>query len=166
MTNLERAEEEVQDQDYCGNASHLPKARTTLPCFKAKIQGRLGLALLDTGATTNFVNRDFLEKRPGDERKGDSTTICLADGTARARCQAHQNLTIELGPSTTTVRAIEMKLLHFDAILGIPWLLKARPIFDWDEQAIVLNDEMVWPIHQVPQEKLPDDLAQVKSKGT
>ena len=130
MTNLERAEEGMQGQEYCGNASHLPKARTTLPCFKAKIQGRLGLVLLDTGATTNFVNRAFLEKQPGDERKDNSTTICLADGTARERCQAHQSLTIELGPSVTTVRAVEMKLLHFDAILGIPWLLKARPTFD------------------------------------
>ena len=166
MTNLERAEEEMQGREYCGNASHLPKARTTLPCFKAKIQGRLGLVLLDTGATTNFVNRDFLEERPGNKRKDDSTTICLADGTARARCQAHQSLTIELGPSTTTVRAIEMKLLHFDAILGIPWLLKVQPRFDWDEQAIVVDGEKVWPIHQVPRENLPDDLTQAKREDT
>ena len=135
-----------------------------LPCFKAKIQGRLGLTLLDTEATTNFVDRAFLEKQPGDERKEDSTTICLADGTARERCQTHQSLTIELGPSITTVRAIEMKLLHFDAILGIPWLLKARPTFDLDEQAILLNDEMVWPIHQVPREKLPENLTQDESE--
>ena len=40
VTNLECAEEEVQGQEYCGNASHLPKARTTLPCFKAKKIGR------------------------------------------------------------------------------------------------------------------------------
>ena len=58
-----------------------------------------------------------------------------------------------------------MKLRHFDAILGIPWLLKARPRFDWDEHAIVVDDEMVWPIHQVPREELPDDLAQAESEG-
>ena len=67
VTNLERAKEEVQGQEYCGNASHLPKARTKLPCFKVKTQGRLGLVLLDTGATTNFVDRDFLEEQSGDE---------------------------------------------------------------------------------------------------
>ena len=53
-----------------------------------------------------------------------------------------------------------MKLLHFDAILGIPWLRKARPMFEWDEDAITLNGEMIWPLHQVPQEKLRDGLAQ------
>ena len=166
VTNLEFAEEEVQGREYCGNTSHLPKARTTLPCFKAKIQGRLGLALLDTGATTNFVNRAFLEKHPGAEGKGDSTTICLADGTAREQCRTHHSLTIELGTSITTVRAVEMKLLHFDAILGIPWLHKARPVFDWDKKAIIINDEMVWPIHHVPRAKLTQDLTKDKGEKT
>ena len=113
----------------------------------------------------NFVSRAFFEEQPGAEEVDDSTTICLADGTTRGRCPIHKDLTVELGPSVTTVEATEMKLRHFDAILGIPWLLKARPRFDWDEHAIVVDDEMVWPIHQVPREKLPDNLAQAESEG-
>lgn len=133
MTNLERAEEEIQDRDYCGNATHLPKAKTMLPCFKVKIQGRPRLALLDTGATTNFVNRAFLKEHSGAVEGESSTAICLADGTTRGQCPIHKSLTIELGSSLTIMEATEMKLQHFDAILGTPWLLKARPIFDWDE---------------------------------
>ena len=166
MTNLEIAKEEAQSREYCGNASHLPKARTTLPCFKAKIQGRLGLALLDTGATTNFVDRAFLENQSGNGRKADSTTICLADRTAQEQCSAHHSLIVELGSSATTVKAVKMKLLHFDAILGIPWLCKARPMFEWDEDAIAINGEMIWPLHRVPQEKLPDGLAQIGDTET
>ena len=166
MTNLELAEEEAQDREYCGNVSHLPKARTTLPCFKVKIQGRPGLALLDTGATTNFVDQTFLKRHPRAVKKESSTTICLADGTAREQCSTHHHLTIELGSSVTTVKAVEMKLLHFDAILGIPWLLKIRPVFNWDEQAIILTDEVIRPFHQVPRKELPEDFAQVESKGT
>ena len=86
MTNLELVEEKAQGQGYCGNACHIPKVTTTLPCFKAKIQGKPGLALIDTGATTNFVNRAFLEESQGTEEMEGSTTICLADGTTRGRC--------------------------------------------------------------------------------
>lgn len=62
-----------------------------------------------------------------------------------------------LGPSVTTVQATEMNLCHFDAILGIPWLTKARPKFDWDHHAIIVGGKTVLPIHHVVRGELLDD---------
>lgn len=56
-------------------------------------------------------------------------------------------LEVELGPYTTTVQATELRLFHFDAIMGMPWLTKARPEFDWEHQALIMNGKTVWPVH-------------------
>ena len=157
MTNLERTEAEARDEDYFGNISNLPKIPTTLPCYKGRVQGKPALVLIDTGATVNLVNRTFLDDPQVARRPDDATTIYLADGTTRGECPVHQELKVELGPSVTKIQATAMNLQHFDAILGIPWLMKARPRFDWDRHALIMDAETVWPIHCVTQRELPDD---------
>ena len=78
----------------------------------------------------NLINCALLEDQWDAKGPEDTTTIYLADGTTRRECSVHKELEVVLGPSATTVQTTEVDLCHFDAILGIPWLLKAQPKFN------------------------------------
>ena len=130
MTNLEFVEAEMQDESYYGNICDLPRVTATLPCYKGRVQGKPALVLIDMGATVNLVNCAFIKDQWDAKGLEDTTTIYLADGMTRRECPIHKELEVEFSPLATTVQATEMDLRHFDAILGIPWLLKAQPKFD------------------------------------
>lgn len=149
MTNLEAIDPDKRDLDYCGHASDTPRPMRILPSFHGHVEGRPAYILVDSGASVNFIARGLIGGLQNPEAAGQATEIGLVDGTTREVGLVHTQLKVELGPSSTTVTATELDLFHFDAIMGMPWLLKTRPEFDWEHQALVMDGQTVWLVHYV-----------------
>jgi len=107
-------------------------------------------ALLDTGATNNFVRASCLEGRPSIkiQESDEKLTLRLADGKPRQLRKRFARLkyTLDDLESEDVFLAIDMDT-RFDCILGMPWLQRHRPQIDWERRSIdgfkTVEDEML-----------------------
>lgn len=125
VTNLKVVDPDERDLNYCGHASNTPRPMKKLPSYHGRVEGKTTHILVDSGATENFIARGFLGNNTTKDAAEQATKIGMADGTVRDAGPVHTKLKVELGPYVTTVKVTELELFHFDAILGIPWLMEA-----------------------------------------
>ena len=104
---------------------------------KGKLNGRDAVFLLDTGATTEFVDTEFAKAAQLAVTASDAT-IRLADGekvgSAGIAGTVQYALQMKGGGETKFNGKFEVTQLGgYDAILGMSWFREARPRFVWDE---------------------------------
>ena len=99
-------------------------------------------ALIDSGASSNFISKAFVMKRKLSMRplQGASTTVRLANGQLEriSKC-VHGDLVIDNSSEQITFTVI--KLHGYDIILGMPWLAKHDPMIDWKTGRVSLNND-------------------------
>ncbi len=102
-------------------------------------------ALLDSGASNNFVRRDVLrtlgitleDKSPNAPR----LTVILADGSRIETRLQSVTLCVEIGEHTMNETFIVMNLSsRYDLVLGIPWFVAHKPEIDWVNRSLLSLD--------------------------
>ena len=98
-------------------------------------------ALLDTGASNNFVRRAALKGykdcSDGDVPSSEQLCIRLADGsTIRVPKRiVPLHLSYEMFSAEDDFLSLDLDD-RFDIILGMPWLIKHKPHIDWNKQSV------------------------------
>ena len=108
-----------------------------------EINGVVGVFLVDSGATTEFMDEEYA-KKAGLSTRGSATRIRLADGVVSKSLGAvdgvHYSLGLERakqGRGKKYLGKFEVtKLSGYDAILGMSWMVKSKPRFIWDRRPV------------------------------
>ena len=120
--------------DYSNNNLELTNAernRERLLHVNRTINENAAWILLDSGASRNFLDEQFVKRCNLPTRKSDTVTIELADGRKQETSQHVDIKNLHLGHyHTTGLSAQVIKLQRYDAILGKPWLYHANPTID------------------------------------
>src|SRR6201996_9233353 len=103
-------------------------------------------ALVDSGATDNFIHPNFVKRmgigqRPLDKPKN---IFNIDDTTNKAGQITHYlNLVVTTGGTTKEMRFLVTNIGREDVLLGYPWLSTYKPCFSWRHRTI---DEANLPI--------------------
>jgi hypothetical protein len=103
-------------------------------------------ALLDSGATSNFISENLVRSREIDVKKLDCpVSVRLADGRSVCITEYLTDALIEFKTdnSCSLVKQCLMIVpnLKYPVVLGTPWLRVANPTINWKTQSIVFNEE-------------------------
>jgi hypothetical protein len=94
-------------------------------------------ALIDTGATHNFISRQAVEKAGLKPIKRLSSAVSLINGAELPIAGVYrETLRITDGNKETRLQSVTLRCvdLHgFDIVLGMPWTTAAKPVFHWDQ---------------------------------
>ena len=93
-----------------------------------------GIALVDCGATENFMNLDYAKWLGCNIKKLPSPRhIINVDGTENksGHLQFYTDLSIQTGPQRTNHRFFLTNLGDHKTILGYPWFASSQPRIDW-----------------------------------
>ena len=115
--------------------------------IKIQLAGVTALAMIDSGATRNFMSRKFatnhqipglLNERPYQLTVVDRTPLNQDEGMVKK----------ETLPLMSQIHGKDLGCITFDlvsisheVILGIPWLEKFNPSIDWNSQKITIGKE-------------------------
>lgn len=116
--------------------------------FRVWVNGKPATAMLDSGASANFMNPYLTDLIPGIRlsQPQPAATVQLADGSTR-ECLHVAAASVCMGSSRTTfTEAVEfhvanISLLGYDIILGRPWLAKHNPDIDWRHNVVKLRHD-------------------------
>jgi hypothetical protein len=98
-------------------------------------------ALLDTGASNNFVRAKSLEDSsieiPSADSSASELIVRLADGTSLSVPQRTLTLNYSLNDLAGKDNFLLLDLdERYDLILGLPWCSKHQPIIDWNRSSV------------------------------
>jgi predicted aspartyl protease len=103
-------------------------------------------ALVDSGATDNFIHLNFVKRMGIGQRELDKpkNIYNIDDTTNKAGQITHYlNLTVTTGGKSKEMRFLITDIGQEDVLLGYPWLLTYEPHFSWKHGTI---DESNLPI--------------------
>ena len=103
-------------------------------------------ALVDSGATDNFIHPNFVKRMGLGQRELDKpkNIYNIDDTTNKAGQITHYlNLAVTMGGTTKEMRFLIMDIGREDVLLGYPWLATYEPRFSWKHGTI---DEANLPI--------------------
>jgi hypothetical protein len=117
-------------------------------------------SLLDSGASGNFLTRQFVNEANIQTTPMTTKLIRLANGKLLKANEAVLDLDVQIKGKIVKNSFIVLDQLNNgnDAILGIPWLEKADPVISFknrtisfkDEQPQLIGDQVVKPINHQP----------------
>jgi hypothetical protein len=105
-------------------------------------EGKLGdhpvKILIDSGATSNFVSQQWVERHQVKllQVASGGPQVELADGRIHHCSSVLKRQTCLIGEHTSKVNAYVFPLKTFDLILGMPWLQSEQPSIDWKKREI------------------------------
>ena len=99
--------------------------------LEARVQGHLCRALIDSGASRQFISKAFAAKLKGPRvMKANPDTVRLANGHT-INSEHVQRLAFSLSDYSDRDTFHEVDLEGFDLILGRPWLSRVNPAINW-----------------------------------
>lgn len=99
--------------------------------LEAKVQGRTCRALIDSGASRQFISKEFASKLSGARvKKTTPDNVRLANGHLLSS-EHVQRLAFSLATYSDQDTFHEVDLEGFDLILGRPWLSRINPVINW-----------------------------------
>ncbi|XP_073149101.1 uncharacterized protein [Henckelia pumila] len=119
--------------------------------MRARILGREVVAMVDSGASHNFVSRELIAELGLEVNMGVHFAVCLGDG-GRITCQGVcKKLCVELDQCDVTIEGYLFDLGGIDLILGVDWLRtlgdimlnwqKMQMQFSWEGRMVVLHGD-------------------------
>ena len=101
---------------------------------KPSINGKQASALVDSGASANFLDDAFAKKNSVPvEAPAKQATVKLGDGSACKAAGTANKVPTKFQTYSERVNYVVMKLGgKYDAVLGMPWLKKHRAKINWD----------------------------------
>ena len=105
--------------------------------IKIRVNGRLAKAMINSGATGNFMSESFARRNKVPvQGKRDPYQLTVVDRTPLSKDKGQvtkETKSLRLSVHGTTIRTEEfdlVRILH-KVILGLPWLEKQNPRIDW-----------------------------------
>ncbi len=128
-------EDDYQQNTNSSNNAELSSIegnRERLIRLQGKIDGHSARILIDSGASRNFLDKQFVERYNIPIKNIDHVTVELADGRKMETNKMVNISKLELDTyKTTGITAQVIGLQRYDAILGKPWLFHANPNINW-----------------------------------
>ena len=128
--------QKIRHQKYASDYEYLTslcERKDRLMTYGCKIKDRKGKALTDSGATRNYISKDYATKSNLRINKSNARSVKLPNGRTM-RVLGLCEFELQLSEWTGLVRAIvldEMQTDKFDLVLGLEWLKEVAPIPDW-----------------------------------
>ena len=115
--------------------------------IRIQLAGVMALAMIDSGATRNFMSRKFaMNHRIAGLPKERLYQLTVVDGTPLN--QDEEMMKVETLPLMSQIHGKDLGRITFDlvsisheVILGILWLEKVNPSIDWNSQKITIGKE-------------------------
>ena len=145
--------------------THATHARSTLhsPLIKVPVvvHGRRALALIDSGATANFIDAAFVATHaiPTDSIQP-SHVINLGDGTQRFTSLITQPVPVDLDQYRCTLTLLAVPLSGCDLVLGMPWLVQTNPTINWARRTIHMGAIQLFSMQESPGQQVSVDGSQ------
>ena len=115
---------------------------TELITFKGQINGIETTILIDSGATGDFVSKEFVEKvRIKTKATNKKYEVTLADGTPIVIEQEAKNVLLRIQDYHERVDLEVGPLDIYDVILGKTWLARHNPDIDWRTNTLTLKQD-------------------------
>jgi hypothetical protein len=106
--------------------------REQLLRFNGKINGYPARILLDSGASKNFIDTNFVKKNKLPVKFVQSLKVQLVDGRKKETNKVVNINKLEMNTyKTTGIEAQVINLRQYDIILGKSWLFHANPQINW-----------------------------------
>ncbi|GBG45940.1 hypothetical protein CBR_g86045, partial [Chara braunii] len=101
-------------------------------------------ALLDCGATCNFINQSFMTRAglgAQVRRKSHPTTVALADGKTKKLLDRYISaVPVYFAPHACEPVTFDVLDTDFDVILGMPWLSSADHTINFHRRTLTIRD--------------------------
>jgi len=108
--------------------------------FNGNVNGKKAWILLDSGASRNFVDKDFIQRNHFPTKTNKTLTIELADGRKQETNQEALLNNLEIGNyRAKCIKAQVINLNRYDVILGKQWLFNANPDIDWRNNILTFS---------------------------
>jgi hypothetical protein len=117
------------------------------------VDARTLAALIDSGATDDYINRDMIADLKLLTTTVPGRTVVLANGVQQDGSQVVPMLKFRLSSLVDRRPFVVIKLAHhYDLILGKPWLSQVNPTVDWANNIVeVHHNHHTYTLHaQVP----------------
>ena len=120
-----------------------PECRPLLK-LRGALEGRPVSIMIDSGATSNFINTSFVAQHDLSQAAIAQRRVKLANGEAHVVRHAivDASLTIDDVATIESFFIFPLSSSH-DIILGQPWLLKTNPNIDWQQRTISARSKEV-----------------------
>jgi hypothetical protein len=117
-------------ESYFGAAATRSHPLLVLPCTLA---GQPARALVDSGATNNFLDAHFARKAniKQEPYTGKGQLVRLGNGSTCLAPSSARNIPLDIKRNSIQLDFEIMSLGRYDAILGMPWFVAANPNIDW-----------------------------------
>lgn len=127
---MERAPEESEDEKESGGILAQLSSFQRNESFKVRgmIKGQRIVALIDTGATHNFIDEVVVAKKGLQTEEFEGFKVMVADGFHISCTKKISNMTMQLGNYEVKDDFYVVSIGDTDAVLGIQWLRSLREI--------------------------------------
>ena len=116
------------------------QARESLIKYQGTISGKTAKILIDSGASQNFLNKDFVKKHHLKIIKmPNQPTVDMANGEALSCEGKTKELELKIQDYKVKASFSILSLGNYDAILGKPWLYNANPTINWHQNQVVIE---------------------------
>jgi hypothetical protein len=96
--------------------------------IRGTIQGQWAIALIDGGATHNFIDTSLVSRRALQTKEFEGFDVAVADGHTMECLDRLSDLEIRLGNYIMRDTSYVVYLLDIDVVLGVQWLIKLGKI--------------------------------------
>ncbi len=134
---------------YDINAIELPDLSNVLITYTMNINGTTAVALLDTGAQKDFLNKRFTDRHKVKTVKTSDMYVRMANGSRQDASHIARDIDIDIQGYRTSWTPTVTDLGHFDLILDMPWLTRVNPSinFKTKDATVTLPDGSVFTLH-------------------
>ena len=157
-------EEWPTEEEVAAAAASAPvtntQARETLIRYQGTIAGKPAQILIDSGASQNFIDQDFVKKyRLKTFKTSSQTTVNMANGEPLTCGGKTKDLELKIQDYKVKASFNILALGKYDAILGKPWLFDTNPTIDWRKNQVIIED---WDNKWVLQGKQKEDQQEIQ----
>ena len=118
--------------------------------LSGSIHSRPATVLIDSGATTNFIDASFVQRHSiQTEPLAQVQTITLGDNSKRKASQCTPPLQVQLGKHSERISFVVVPLAGCGAVLGMPWLQVHNPSVHWSDQSLEVGGVLLRSAPQV-----------------
>ena len=130
----------------CNKILEFSNIHSDIITVESRLNGKLAIALIDTGASGNFISKEYLNRGSCENvailrrfiTTVDEKKVKLADGSIIETNQTLSNVPVQVNGKTTNTSFVILPKLNskYDLILGMPYLSESNPDISCKDKTI------------------------------